>query len=93
MSLWCDFVDANYPERLMLLNSSETFVQIPVGFRFCSQPFGRLLASLDRASASVNQEVKLNGPLHWLLERIQNGSEEVDLKEALNIFFSFFFPQ
>lgn len=80
LSLWCDFVDANYPDRLMLLNSKEAFVQIPVGFRFCSQPFGRLLASLDGVSA--NKEEILNKPLHWLLDRIRNSPDEADLKEV-----------
>ncbi len=81
MSLWCDFVDANYPERLLLLNSNEKTVQIPVGFRFCRQPFGRLLVSYDTITA-VNQQEKLNEPLHWLLRRIGNDTTGGDLREV-----------
>lgn len=73
--LWCDFVIANYPDRLMSLNSSDTPPQIPVGFRSCTQPFGRLLASFNMNYAQ-RTEPRLNGPLRWLLERIAKNEDE-----------------
>ncbi len=78
MSLWCSFVDANYPDRLMLLNSNEPFVPIPVGFRFCSQPFGRLLACFD----AVNQDPNVNGALRWLFNNIEQSEDAVYLKKV-----------
>uniref|UniRef100_A0A0P4YE06 AAA+ ATPase domain-containing protein n=2 Tax=Daphnia magna TaxID=35525 RepID=A0A0P4YE06_9CRUS len=81
--LWCDFVIANYPDRLMSLNSSDTPPQIPVGFRSCTQPFGRLLASFNMNYAQ-RTEPRLNGPLRWLLERIAKNEDEnsQEIKEA-----------
>ncbi len=78
MSLWCDFVDANYPDRRMLLNSNESFVPIPVGFRFCSQPFGRFLVSFD----SENQDQNVNGALRWLFDYIAHSKDSVNLKKV-----------
>lgn len=81
MQLWCEFVEANYPDRLMLLNSNKMSVPKPDGFDLCSQPFGRLLASF--VSASVTKEANLNGPLHWLLNRMmENEPTKLDLKEV-----------
>lgn len=81
MQLWCDFVEANYSDRLMLLHSSNMMVPKPDGFDFCSQPFGRLLVSF--VSASVNQEANLNGPLHWLLNHIMESDQtEFDLNKV-----------
>ncbi|EFX63995.1 hypothetical protein DAPPUDRAFT_114810 [Daphnia pulex] len=72
--LWCDFVNTNYPHRLMSLNSSDSLVQMQIYFRTCMQPFGRLLASFD---------IHLNGPLKLLLDRVakrEYASQEI--KEA-----------
>ena len=86
INLWCDFVTANYPDRLMSLNSSDSHVQMPIGFRSCTQPFGRLLASFD---------IHLNGPLRWLLDRIakyedgnSQGIKEV-CSETIDLFYLF----
>ncbi len=88
MSLWCDFVVENYPKWLMLLNSSDRTIHIPIGFHFCSQPFGRLLVSFD-SHPGFNQEAKLNAPLNWLLHRIGNYSNEVDLRRVCNLHITF----
>ncbi|KAI9554203.1 hypothetical protein GHT06_019475 [Daphnia sinensis] len=82
-ALWCDFVTANYPDRLMSLNSSDSPPQMPVGFRSCTQPFGRLLASFDMNYAQ-RTEPRLNGPLRWLLERVAKNEDEnsQEIKEA-----------
>jgi hypothetical protein len=77
--LWCDFVNANYPDRLMSLNSSDSLVQMPIGFRTCTQPFGRLLASFD---------THLNGPLQWLLDRVSK-SEDAKSQEIKEVWFQF----
>jgi hypothetical protein len=47
---------------------------MPIGFRFCNQPFGRLLASFDRQYA-LNSDSQLNKPLRWLLDRINQLEE------------------
>ena len=75
IKLWCDFIDANYPDRLMSLNSSDSVVQIPVGFSSCTRPFGRLLASFD-ISYAQRTESRLNGPLQWLLDNIAKYQED-----------------
>ena len=88
--LWCEFVEANYPQRLMLLNSADAVVQMPMGFRFCTQPFGRLLVSFDRNYAE-NAESLMNEPLRWLLDYIDRNADEseVDLKEVRSLINSF----
>ena len=70
---WCDFVETNFPDKV-LFHSTDALVQIPVGFRYCHQPFGRLLASFDRQYA-LSPDSPLNKPLRWLLERVnqENG--------------------
>ena len=73
--LWCNFVEANYPDRLMSLNSSDSLVQIPIGFRSCTRPFGRLLASFD-ISYAQRTESRLNGPLQWLLDNVAKNQED-----------------
>jgi hypothetical protein len=73
--LWCDFVSANYPDRLMSLNSSDSLVQIPIGFRSCTRPFGRLLVSFDMSYAQ-RTESRLNGPLQWLLDNVGKNEED-----------------
>ncbi len=82
LSLWCDFVEAHYPDRLMLLNSSDAVIQIPFGFHFCSQPFGRLLVSFDLVSTSVNQSPNVNGLLPWLFDNIARSNDVVTLKKV-----------
>ena len=72
MALWCDFVRDNYADRL-IFSSTEHLVQIPVGFRFCTQPFARLLSVLDKNLINGQPvEVNNNNPVHWLLNRIRN---------------------
>lgn len=73
--LWCDFVTANYPDRLMTLNSSDSVVQIPVGFRSCTRPFGRLLVSFD-VNSTQRPGSSLNGPLHWLLDHLAKNQDD-----------------
>ena len=79
--LWCDFVMANYENRLMSINSSD--FQLPVGFRSCTRPFGRLLASFD-ANFVQSPKSRLNAPLRWLLQRIaQNeGDDSQKIKQV-----------
>ncbi len=81
--LWCDFVIANYHDRLMSLNSSDSLVQMPVGFRSCTRPFGRLLASFD-INFAQRTDSRLNAPLRWLLNRIAKNEDEdsQDVKEV-----------
>ncbi|XP_057375006.1 uncharacterized protein LOC130695963 [Daphnia carinata] len=83
VTLWCDFVTANYPDRLMSLNSSDSPPQIPVGFRTCTQPFGRLLASFGM-NYGQRTEPRLNEPLQWLLKRVAENEDEnsEEIKEA-----------
>ena len=87
--LWCDFVIANYHDRLMSLNSSDSLVQIPVGFRSCTRPFGRLLSSFD-INFAQRPESRLNAPLRWLLNRIakneDDDSQEIKEVRSLKIF-------
>ena len=71
--LWCKFVTANYHDRLMARNSSKTLVQMPVGFQSCTQPFGRLLATL---ATTFSSESRLNAPLRWLLNHNANNKDE-----------------
>ncbi|KAI9554792.1 hypothetical protein GHT06_020069 [Daphnia sinensis] len=81
VKMWCEFVSANYPDRLMLLNPSDLFVQTPIGFGICYCLFGRLLVSFEK---NHHAEPRLNGPLQWLLDYVgkneNNNSQEV--KEA-----------
>ncbi len=76
MNLWCDFVDENYPNRLILPSPSDSVVQMPIGFRLCTRPLGRLLASFKN-----NQTQNINEPLQWLLNRLaeneDNDSQEI----------------
>ncbi len=83
--LWCDFIKANYPDRLISFNSSDSVIQMPVGFRSCTRPFGRLLASFDMNYAQ-HPESHLNGPLHWLLERIAKSSDD-DIQQIKEVRF------
>ena len=81
IKLWCDFVTANYPDRLMSLNPSDSIVQMPIGFRTCTQPFGRLLASFD---------MHLNRPLQWLLDSVSknedgNSQEIKEVRKTLDL--------
>lgn len=73
--LWCDFVKANYGDRLMSPSSSDSPLQMPIGFRVCIQPFGRLLASLDVHFAKQTDS-SLNRPLCWLLNYIARNQDE-----------------
>jgi hypothetical protein len=75
MDLWCDFVVANYPDRLLAPNSSDSLVQMPFGFRSCTRPFGRLLANFDLGYAQ-RCDSRLNGPLQWLLNNVAKNQEE-----------------
>ena len=59
----------------MSLNSSDSLVQIPIGFRSCTRPFGRLLASFD-ISYAQRTESRLNGPLQWLLDNVAKNEED-----------------
>jgi hypothetical protein len=77
--LWCDFVNTNYPHRLMSLNSSDSLVQMQIVFRTCTQPFGRLLASFD---------IHLNGPLNSLLDRVAK-SEDAKSQEITEVWLKF----
>lgn len=85
--LWCTFVTSNYPDRLMFLHSADSVVQMPTGFRCCTRPFGRLLASFD-LSFSQNPDSRLNGPLNWLLNFIAKNEEDnsQEMKEVLVTF-------
>lgn len=80
MKLWCDFITANYSDRLTTFHSSDTIVQMPVGFRSCTQPFGRLLASFD-INFAQRPDSRLNGPLQWLLNYV-NKAEGDFMKEV-----------
>jgi hypothetical protein len=75
MNLWCDFVVANYPDRLLAPNSSDSVVQMPFGFRSCTRLFGRLLANFDLGYAQ-RSDSRLNGPLQWLINRVAENQEE-----------------
>lgn len=93
LSLWCDFVEAHYPDRLMVLNSSDAFIQIPFGFHFCSQPFGRLLASFHHGDGvSVKQSPNVNELLRSLLDSIVQSNDVVTLKKVrISSFHSLFY--
>ncbi len=71
MNLWCDFVDANYPNRLISPSTSDSVVQMPIGFRLCTRPLGRLLASFKN-----NQTQNINEPLQWLLNRLADNEDD-----------------
>ena len=91
--LWCDFVIANYPNRLISLGSSDSIVQIPVGFHSCSQPFGRLLATFD-GNFAQNNVSNWSSPLRWLLSRIaktDNDDSQI-IKEVLYTILLVVFP-
>lgn len=80
-ALWCDFVEANYPDRLMSVHTSDCVVQSPAGFRSCKQPFGRLLASLDGSCLQKPDSVA-DEPLLWLLEHLSKDKRFRPLKEV-----------
>lgn len=83
--LWCDFVTDNYDDRLMSFNSSNSLVQMPVGFSSCTRPFGRLLSLLDTYFVQ-GTDSRLNTPLHWLLNRIATNKDEnsQEVKQVYN---------
>lgn len=82
VKLWCDFVAGNYPNRLMSPQSSDSIVQLPVGFRICTQPFGRLLADTNFAQQSC-----LSGPLQWLLDHLAP-SDDPDARKLKEVIFN-----
>ena len=59
----------------MSINSSDSLVQLPVGFRSCTRPFGRLLALFD-AYFVQRPKSRLNAPLRWLLQRIAQNRDD-----------------
>ena len=67
-----------------MFHATTAFVEMPVGFRFCHQPFGRLLASFDKQYAQ-NPDSGLSGPLRWLLDRINNLEENSLTMQEVNI--------
>lgn len=83
VQLWCQFVRANYPDRLMSLRSADSIVQIPTGFRCCDRPFGRLLASFD-TNFVQHPDSSLNGPLNWLINFIAkyDGTDAQEMKQV-----------
>ena len=78
ISFWVAFVEANYAERLMVVRNStaDALVPMPVGFRFCTQPFSRLLVSCDRT-------FQLNRPLCWILQFFRNNEQDYAMKEVM----------
>lgn len=83
ISMWCAFVTENFPDRLMVMNSTTALLQVPVGLRSCKQPFGRLLALFDK-SYSDSSESKLTGLLSWLLKYVAkaDGSRTDKLRQV-----------
>ncbi len=70
IELWCDFFDTHYPhQRLVSSVTSDSVVQMPIGFRICSRPLGRLLASFQIAQ-------NINEPLQWLLKRLSENRDD-----------------
>ena len=57
-----------------MFHVTDSLIQMPVGFRFCQQPFGRLLASFDKKYAQ-NSHSPLNRPLRWLIDNIKQMGE------------------
>lgn len=81
--LWCQFVNANYPDCLMSIHSSDLIIQIPTGFRCCTRPFGRLLASFDKSFVQ-HPNSSMNRPLNWLLNFI-GSNEEIDAQDLKQV--------
>ena len=74
--LWCDFMNANYPGRLIMpMDAHNPYIQIPCGFSSCTRPFGRLLISLD-ANYISHPESQLYIPLNWLLSHVAQSQDE-----------------
>lgn len=69
IELWCDFVETHYPHRLLSPVTSDSVVQMPIGFRICTRPLGRLLASFQIAQ-------NINEPLQWLLKRLSENRDD-----------------
>ena len=53
-----------------MFHATDSLIQMPVGFRFCQQPFGRLLTSFDEKYAQ-NSHSPFNRPLRWLIDHIK----------------------
>lgn len=84
MQLWCDCIETNYPDRLVVPKENRSLVEPPSYYMTSRFPFSRFFC------LSINEKNSSNPPSQWLL-RYLNDSRNPALKQ--DYFCDWFFAQ